>query len=106
MPRALILAALPVLLLAGCTEFPELDARIPEADRVVPPPALIDVAPLLASAAALEGGARLTSADRSQADQRLARLRARAAALRGAEVVDAATRDRLRSGVALPPALQ
>ncbi|SDE40792.1 hypothetical protein [Limimaricola pyoseonensis] len=113
-------------LLAGCTAFPELDARIPEAERAAPPPPLVDVVPLLAradaathrispeagavlraEAAALQGrAAARPSGTAAPGSDRLAGLAARAEALRAREAIDPATRDRLEAGVALPPALQ
>ncbi|MFD0979611.1 MULTISPECIES: hypothetical protein [Tropicimonas] len=54
MPRT---APAPILLLclaalAGCAQFPELDAALTEEGRLAPEPELVDNAPLLAAAAA------------------------------------------------------
>ncbi|MBW7922870.1 MAG: hypothetical protein H3C51_12330 [Rubellimicrobium sp.] len=62
--------------LAACAGFPELDARLDDADRNAPWPALVPVAPLLA-----EAGAPGATAS-GDLDARLAALRARADALR------------------------
>lgn len=127
MPRLSPLAPL-VLIVVGCTQFPEIDARVPEAERTGPPPALIDVVPLLAQADAARQSQRVTPqsaedlAARAAAlatrpvpnapatgpaqDARLRALAARAEALRAAPVIDPATRDRLDAGVTPPAALQ
>ncbi|WP_370159987.1 hypothetical protein [Limimaricola soesokkakensis] len=127
MPRLFPLAPL-VLIVVGCTQFPEIDARVPEAERTGPPPALIDVVPLLAQADAARQSQRVTPesaadlAARAAAlatrpvpnapargaaqDARLQALTARAEALRATPVIDPATRDRLDAGVTPPAALQ
>ncbi|MGR3594475.1 MAG: hypothetical protein ACU0B9_03200 [Limimaricola soesokkakensis] len=128
MPRLFPLAPL-VLIIVGCTQFPEIDARVPEAERTGPPPALIDVVPLLAQADAARQSQRVTPesaadlAARAAAlttrpvpnapatggaaqDARLQALTARAEALRATPVIDPATRDRLDAGVTPPAALQ
>lgn len=127
MPRLSPLAPL-VFIVVGCTQFPEIDARVPEAERTGPPPALIDVVPLLAQADAARQSQRVTPqsaeglAARAAAlatrpvpnapatgaaqDARLRALAARAEALRAAPVIDPATRDRLDAGVTPPAALQ
>ncbi|WP_432254899.1 hypothetical protein [Limimaricola sp. AA108-03] len=127
MPRLSPLAPL-VLIVVGCTQFPEIDARVPEAERTGPPPALVDVVPLLAQADAARQSRRVTPqsaedlAARAAAlatrpvpnapatgpaqDARLRALAARAEALRAAPVIDPATRDRLDAGVTPPAALQ
>ncbi|MBB3712350.1 hypothetical protein FHS00_001932 [Limimaricola variabilis] len=125
MPRLLFLV--PLLLAAGCAQFPEIDARVPEAERHGPPPPLVDVVPLLARADAAQASPRLTEASGTALAQRAealsrrqvsgtpgaalpeARLRdlaARAEALRSAPVIDAQTRARIEAGVTTPAALQ
>ena len=61
MSRLIALAPL-LLVLSGCTQFPEIDARVPEAERHGPPPPLVDVVPLLARADAAQASPRLTEA--------------------------------------------
>lgn len=68
--------ALLALTLAACGTFPELDARLDDADRTAPWPDLVPVAPLLA-----EAGAPGEAAPDDLA-ARLAALQARADALR------------------------
>lgn len=86
------LVPLLALSLAACTQFPELDARLTEADRTAPYPALVPLAPLLARADAA------SAAPVADLAGRLAALNARAAALRG-PVIDAATTGRMAAGV-------
>ncbi|PSK86797.1 hypothetical protein CLV79_104229 [Limimaricola soesokkakensis] len=127
MPRLFPLAPL-VLIIVGCTQFPEIDARVPEAERTGPPPALIDVVPLLAQADAARQSQRVTPesaedlaaraavlatrpvpnapATGAARDARLQALTARAEALRAAPVIDPSARDRLDAGVTPPAALQ
>ena len=127
MPRLLPSVAL-ALLMAGCTQFPEIDARVPEAERNAPPPRLIPLAPLLARADAAtlqsrvspEAGAPLearaatlserpvptATARTPDAAARLAALSARAEALREGAVIAQDTRARMDAGVTLPAALQ
>ncbi|MGR3464340.1 hypothetical protein [Limimaricola sp.] len=128
MPRFLLLAPL-LLMAAGCTQFPQIDALVPESERKGPPPALIDVLPLLARADAARESQRVTAATgsalsaRAQAlsaqaarlpagpataaqDARLQALAARAEALRAAPVIPPAARDRIETGVTRPAALQ
>ncbi len=127
MPRFLPLVSL-ALLTAGCTQFPEIDARVPEAERNAEPPALIALAPLLARADAVEAESRVspetgaalearaaelasrpvpaTTARTSEAAARVAALAARATSLRGGPVIDPGARARIDAGVTLPAALQ
>jgi hypothetical protein len=76
-------------LVAACAQVPALDARLTNADRTAPYPALIDIAPVLAAAEA-----RAPMPDLSALDARIARLSARAAILR-APVLSASDRARL-----------
>ncbi|EYD72703.1 hypothetical protein [Limimaricola hongkongensis] len=129
MPPFLLFVPL-LIMAAGCTQFPQIDARVPEAERTGPPPALIDVLPLLAQADAAQRSQRLTPATgaalgaRAQAlsaqaaphtarparpaaqDARLQALTTRAEALRAAPVIAPADRDRLETGAIRPAALQ
>lgn len=134
MPRLLPLAPL-LLLVASCTQFPEIDARVPEAERTGPPPELIDVVPLLAQTDAARQSERVTpesadilaaraaalaaraaapaappagnaAATNAAQDARLQALTARAEVLRAAPVIEPATRDRLEAGVTPPAALR
>ena len=89
-------AALLLLLLAGCAEFPALDARIPPGEADAPPPALMPLDALLAAA-----DARAGSAPPAPGGGRVAALDARAAALRG-PVLTEAERARLAEAPALP----
>lgn len=73
MPPLLSRAAL-LLLLAGCTQFPQIDARIPASERAGPAPRLIPLQPLLARADAAAQDSRVSA-------EAGARLEARAAAL-------------------------
>ena len=81
-------AALALLLLAACAEVPALDARLTDADRNAPFPALVPLGPILAAA-----DSTATTAPASL-DARLNRLAARAALLRR-PVLTAADRARL-----------
>lgn len=87
-------APLLILALAGCAAFPELDARLTEADRTAAPPALLPLGPLLAAA---DGIAATPAPDLSA---RIRALDARAAALRG-PVIDAGGADRIAAARAL-----
>ena len=91
MPRLLPSVAL-ALLMAGCTQFPEIDARVPEAERNAPPPRLIPLAPLLARADAATLQSRVApyvvEVDKFGA------------------VIAQDTRARMDAGVTLPAALQ
>ncbi|KHA52901.1 hypothetical protein [Sulfitobacter geojensis] len=93
MKRALPLC-LTAALLTGCTQFPELDRTQSATLEAADYPALVPIEPLLARAAA-------TTTDPVQTEgnlnSRLAGLRARANAMRGAVLSDAEKR-RLESG--------
>lgn len=80
--------------LAACVQFPALDGTVTEADRTAPYPALIPLAPLIARA----GGLDQPVIQSGPLDARIARLNARAAALRGA-IIEPATRARMQAGV-------
>jgi len=82
-----------VLLLSACTTFPSLDAVLTPVDRAAAYPALIPLDAILAQA---DAAASTAAPDMST---RIARLNARAAALR-APVLPAADRARLAQSVA------
>ncbi|WP_343079682.1 hypothetical protein [Ostreiculturibacter nitratireducens] len=95
LPRPALLASALVAVLSGCAQFPEVEAAMsPEAARA-DYPALMPIDDVLARAA--EDGIAGPDLEASL-QERAARLRARAAALR-APVVDAETGARLRSGI-------
>ncbi|MEN8841513.1 MAG: hypothetical protein ABF254_04860 [Octadecabacter sp.] len=85
-----LLAALP-----ACTEFPELDGTVSQAQADAPFPDLVPLAPLLAQVNASSSAAEIAN---TNIDARLANLRARAARLRG-PVIPAAIRARMLRGV-------
>lgn len=93
MARA-ILPALMALALTACTQFPELDSTITPALEAADYPALVPVDPLLAQATAGRADPQQTEAALLA---RVARLRARAARLRGS-VLSGRERQRLRDG--------
>ena len=89
--------------LSACATLPALDGTIDTDLRGAAFPELAPLPPLLARADAAGTGsggtARITPQSIAAFDNRLARLRARAAVLRG-PVLDSATRARLRPGPA------
>lgn len=94
--RASLLAAL-VLGVTGCTQFPELDARLTEADLQAQPPALIPAERILAGTDTQAIGADT----QSTLEDRVAALQTRADTLRGT-ALEAETRARMQAGVNLP----
>ncbi len=90
----LALLTSPALLLAGCADFPALDAAISDRARAADYPVILPLDALLAQGdiAALPQGAASLPA---RADA----LRARARALAARPVIDAATRARLLAAV-------
>ena len=97
MKRASLFAALGALLLltGACTQFPQLDARVTPTLEAAEYPALVPLAPILASA-------QTSGTDPAQAnatiDARISALKARAARLRGS-VLSGAERQRLAQGL-------
>jgi len=81
---SMILAAFPALILAGCAQFPDLDAAISAEARRAGYPALIPAEGLLAR----RGDVRLTEETGRILMQRAANLRARAAILRRISIDD------------------
>lgn len=84
-------------LLAGCTQFPEVDAaegaRVDEADypRLLPLDQILDAPESLVDATIEE-----------QVEGRVARLKARADWIRNRTVIDKATRRRMETGITIP----
>jgi len=91
---------LPALILASCAQFPELDGTVPPAAQAAPFPRLLPVDPILASTLPdAEANAALTRS----VEARVAALRARAARLQRASVIDAPTRARLERAMSNAP---
>lgn len=84
------------LLVSACARFPELDATVNTSAENADFPALIPIDDILAQPNNAAASGENPSADIAA---RVARLRARAARLRGS-IVDPATRTRMQSGVA------
>lgn len=84
--------------LTGCTQFPEFDARLTEADLQAQPPALVPAERILAGTETQAIGPDTQSA----LDDRVAALQNRAEALRGT-ALEPETRTRMQAGVSLPP---
>ncbi len=82
-------------ILAACSEFPSLDDKVSAAARAAPYPRLLPIQTLLARPAP----PRLTETAVATLEARAARLRRKAAALRG-PVID--TSDRQRLGTSIP----
>lgn len=81
--------------LAACTEFPDLGSVVAPGLGSADYPKLVPVEPLLAQAQEVQ----ITPDSMAGIEGRIARLKARAARLRG-RVVDSGTRARMQSGVA------
>jgi hypothetical protein len=81
--------------LAACTTFPALDAAVSPESRNAAYPALLPIDQLLLAT----GPARTTDAAAAAMALRVARLKARAAAMQG-PVTDPATRARLAAAIA------
>ena len=96
-PSRLIATFAMIAACAGCADIPQVGGTDAAAARNAPYP---DLAPLESILNAVENTPkRITPASIDQTQNRAARLRARAAALRG-PVVDAATRARMRAASA------
>lgn len=93
MSRTFLLIAAAAL--SGCTQFPELDARITDDSRVADWPELVDIGPILAETRTF----RLTPDITTSLEARVAALRARAVWLRRYGAVDAETRARMRAAL-------
>lgn len=86
------------LLLAGCTQFPELDATVDPDLQDAPFPALVPLGPILSRSQELPNIDGSVPDLAANIDARISRLRARAATLRG-PVISSASRARMRRGV-------
>jgi len=72
-------AALALICLTACTDFPVLDDTLSDADRAAPFPELTNIAPLLAQA---NRGTQASAQDDANMRARINALQARAARLR------------------------
>lgn len=79
------------LALTACTQFPELDGAVTPDLKNADFPALVPLDPLRAQATAVVGDPVETT---NRLENRVAALRARAAALQRRPIVDASTRSR------------
>lgn len=95
-----LLFTLP-LLLTACAEFPEVAARVPEAELQGQPPALVPLESILTQARG-PAAAEVEAIRAEGVLGRIAALRTRAAGLRG-PVLSAPARARLARGVDLTP---
>ncbi len=85
-----------LVLIAACTQFPDLDSRTTRAAADAPYPDLVPIDALLSGLPPPERGERIARGLAGRA----AALRARAAVLRGRPVIDARTRQRLQAAIA------
>jgi len=92
--RTCLLLALTVTIAFGCTRFPALDARISAQARAADFPRLLPMTQLMAGVSE----AQIVDATSADLAARMARLRARAARLRG-PVIDPASRARLMAAI-------
>ncbi|MCF6317228.1 MAG: hypothetical protein L3J30_13320 [Marinosulfonomonas sp.] len=95
MLRILPALVLSAALLAGCSNFPELDDAVSPTARKAGYPALLPIDQLIAGAQEVQ----ITEETVLTLQSRIARLKAHAARLRG-PVVDTATRARMRAAIA------
>lgn len=95
MLRMLPALAIFAALLAGCSDFPELDNAVSPTARKAGYPDLLPIDQLIVGAQEVQ----ITEETVSTLRSRIARLNARAARLRG-PVIDAATRARMRTAIA------
>lgn len=103
MPLRLPLAFCAAALVAGCDSFPQLDAVVSDEAWASDYPALVPAETLRARATARPASANAMSLDQAaspapEIDARAARLKARAAGLRG-DVIDDADKDRLNQKI-------
>ncbi|WP_456386903.1 hypothetical protein [Profundibacter sp.] len=87
--------ALAATLLAGCSDFPELDAAITSAARNADYPNLLPIDQLIADAQQVQ----ISPETVTNLEGRISHLNARAARLRG-PVIDGASRARMRAAIA------
>lgn len=78
-----LLGTLAILAVAGCAELPDVGAPVPEAQEDPDYPQLVNLRTLELTAEEKDAEARRTE---QEGDARLARLRARAAELRRAQI--------------------
>lgn len=97
MKRAVVLCSLPlaILLLVGCTQFPELDHTVTKETNDARYPALVPIEPLIAQSRSTDVDPVETEAS---LQARLASLRARANRLRGS-VLSGREKQRLEAGL-------
>ena len=95
-PIHAVLVALPLVLLAGCTDPPDLDSSVDPALEAADYPALVPVDQLLGQSAP-DPDADTQTADRLNA--RAAGLQSRARQLQRSDAIDADTRRRLNSDI-------
>ncbi|SEL87714.1 hypothetical protein SAMN05443999_10930 [Roseovarius azorensis] len=93
-PYPLALAVVALGLMAGCTQFPELDAQIAEQDRNATYPDLIPVEDITSGIPPKT----ITPQTGEDLDLRAEALRSRADRLRG-DVIDEDTRRRMQTGI-------
>ena len=94
-PVALSLALILVAALPACSQFPALDAAVSDDVRDAPYPDLVPLDTLDIRT----GPGRITPGTAQTMEARIARLKARAARLRGT-VIDRDTRTRMKGGIA------
>ena len=95
MLRIIPALALSAALLAGCSDFPELDNAVSPTARKAGYPVLLPIDQLIAGAQEVQ----ITEETILTLQSRIARLNARASSLRGS-VIDASTRARMRAAMA------
>jgi hypothetical protein len=91
-PSLLYALIVAPLLLAACTQFPELDAAVSDSARAADYPALVNVEPILART---KDSGPAPEETQSDLESRVAALRNRAARLKRTSVIDAPARTRL-----------
>lgn len=84
-----------LIAISGCSDFPDLDGAVSARAQAADYPAILPLDGLLASVPAVEPGLGV-----GDLPERLRRLQARAANLRGRSVVDAGTRARMNAALA------
>lgn len=87
-----------LVLVAGCTDFPNLDGAISARARNADYPLLLPLDALVASVPPVQSGLGVGALP-----ARLGNLRARAAALRARPVIDGATRRRMQAALRRHP---
>lgn len=95
MRRFAAVFAITATALAGCSNFPELDAAVTPAARTADFPSLVPISPLIAGAQQVQ----ITEETVATLQGRVSGLKARAARLRG-PIIDGATRARMQAAMA------